>query len=74
VGKVTRIGSAGELIDLLVSKYEKGEIEGLIVCLAVKDGCFEMGWTEGLSYLKRLGLLEAAKADCHYQAMCAFCQ
>lgn len=73
MGQLVRIGSAGELIDLLTAKYEKGEIEGLVICVKTKDG-FEIGWTKTLGYLERLGLLEAAKGDCHYKALCAYCE
>lgn len=73
---VVRFGSVGELIDKLNASYERDEIEGLIVCIKYKadiEDCFGIGWTGTLGYLERLALLEAAKGECHYKALCADC-
>ncbi|SMB97791.1 hypothetical protein SAMN00808754_1949 [Thermanaeromonas toyohensis ToBE] len=74
MAKVVRFGDIGEMIDYLAQKFDAGEIEGILICVKNHDKTFEVAWTETLSYIERLGLLEAAKADCHYKAMCAFCQ
>jgi len=73
MSKVVRLGSVGEAIDQLNKKFEQGEIEGLVLCIKNKDGTFEIGWAE-LSYIERLGLLEAAKGNCYYAALCIYCE
>lgn len=75
MAEIIRFGNVGEIIDELNAAFEKGEIEGLIVCIKYKqDGMFAIGWTESLSYIERLGLLEAAKGDCYHKALCANCE
>jgi len=71
--KIVYLDRVGELMSYLVSKYERGEVEGMVVCIKNRDQSFEIGWSN-LDYIERLGLLEAAKGDCHYKAMCAFCE
>ncbi|CEP68744.1 Uncharacterized [Moorella glycerini] len=74
MARIVRFGNVGEIIDRLTSKFAKGEIQGILVCVANKDGTFEVGWTDTLSYIERLGLLEAGKGDCYYKALCAYCE
>lgn len=71
--KIVRLGSVGETINQLNRKFEQDEIEGLVVCIKNKDGTFDVAWAD-LSYIERLGLLEAAKGDCHYAAFCPYCE
>lgn len=73
MSKLVRLGSVGEVIDWLNRKFEQCEIEGLVLCVKNRDGTFEIAWAE-LSYIERLGLLEAAKGDCHYAALCPYCE
>lgn len=74
MSKIVRLGSVGEIIDYLEEKYRNEEIKGILVCLTNHDGTFEVGWNKDIGYLERLGLLEAAKGDCHYKALCAYCE
>jgi|GEM_PF-3232003 len=71
MAQIVRFGGVGELIDKLNRRFEEGEIEGLIVCIKYRDGTFGVAWTEGLTHIERLGLLEAAKGECHHQLLCA---
>lgn len=72
--KIIRLGGVGEILDYLEAKHQRGEIKGVLVCVINHDGTFEVSWNNDISYLERLGLLEAAKGDCHYKALCAYCE
>lgn len=58
---VTPIDSVGGLICWLTDKYMHNEVEEVMIAVITEDGDLEISWTEGLSYIQRLGLLEAAK-------------
>lgn len=58
---VTPIDSVGGLICWLTDKYMHNEVEEVMIAVITEDGDLEINWTEGLSYIQRLGLLEAAK-------------
>jgi len=74
MGKIVHLGNTGEIIDYLEEKYQQGEIKNIVVCLINHNGIFEVSWDKDISYLEKLGLLEAAKGICHYKAFCTFCE
>ena len=59
---VTPIDGVGGLICWLTDKYMHNEVKEVMIAVVTEDGDLEISWTEGLSYIQRLGLLEAAKA------------
>ena len=73
--RIVHVDSVGDLVALLSQKFANGEIAGLVVGVLNRDGeTFEIGWTRGMSYLERLGLAEAIKGDCIYEALCPYCE
>ncbi len=59
---VTPIDGVGGLICWLTDKYMHNEAKEVMIAVVTEDGNLEISWTERLSYIERLGLLEAAKA------------
>lgn len=68
-GKVTYIDGIGRLLQFAQHKHKRGELKGVVIGMVHHDGSFVTGWSNTLTYIERLGLLEAAKQDCFYKAV-----
>lgn len=62
MAKVAPIDAVGGLICWLNDKYIKHDIKGVVVALVNAAGEIEVTYTDALSHIERVGLLEVAKA------------
>ncbi|BCV23286.1 hypothetical protein [Gelria sp. Kuro-4] len=61
MGEVVFMHPIPEMLGHVFNLYNTSKLAGLILLCKTKDGNFECLWTDDLSYLERLGLLEACK-------------
>jgi hypothetical protein len=69
--KVSHLDSIGRLLEKATEDYHAGIIKGLQIQYVYDDGRFLTGSSggEGFTYIERIGLLEAAKADIIFPVM-----
>jgi hypothetical protein len=58
LSKIVPLDTVGQLVHGLKNAYEAGEIKGLVVSFIMPNGEFYFS-AEGLTYIEKLGLLQA---------------
>lgn len=60
------ISGVQEILHIIIEQINKGDVSGLMFQMTLDTGQTLTGWTNNLSYIERLGLLEVAKQDVTY--------
>jgi hypothetical protein len=60
--------SVSDMLLRIMDLYGNGQIEGFVIGVKLKDGEFACGFTDGVSFLEKLGLTQAIINDVHLSA------